>query len=135
MCCCCSASARKPPTPLHPTAFPVLCPPLPLNPGHKNPGPSEYNPRERVTRSASPCYTFKGVAAKNHLVKNPAPGHYNPEGAVEVTSGHTTAPSISMSHRLSPPKSHSRQPAPGEYETYSPYLQRGKGLPVTFKFR
>jgi hypothetical protein len=50
-------------------------------------------------------------------------------------SAHATAPAISMSHRVSPPKSHSRQPAPGEYETYKPYLEMCKGLPVSLKFR
>lgn len=103
--------------------------------GNKNPGPSEYDPRERVTRSASPSYTFHGVAAKNHLIKNPAPGQYNPDRATETMSAHATAPAITMSHRLSPPKSHSRQPAPGEYETYKPYLAMCKGLPVSIKFR
>lgn len=103
--------------------------------GNKNPGPSEYDPKERVTRSTSPSFTFKGVSAKNHLVKNPAPGHYNPDRCVEADSVHSTAPAVSMSPMLHPPKSHSRQPAPGEYETYSPYMGKGKGLPVSLKFR
>lgn len=127
--------------PLLPPLSRCCCPPSPSgapntnNTGNKNPGPSEYDPRERIVRSASPSYTFKGVSAKDYRLKNPAPGHYNPHTCVEAESGHSTAPAISMSHRLPPPSSHSRQPAPGEYDPYSPYLQMNKGLPVTIKFR
>lgn len=33
------------------------------------PGPSDYGvPKETVVRSSSPCYTFKGVAAKVNLL-------------------------------------------------------------------
>lgn len=106
-----------------------------LSTGNKNPGPNEYSPDERFVRSTSPSFTFKGVTAKDHRVRNPAPGHYNPGPCTETTSGHSTAPAITMSQRLAPPKSHSRQPAPGEYETYKPYLQMSRGLPVSFKFR
>jgi len=104
-------------------------------PGNKNPGPSEYSPRQKLVRSTSPCFTFKGVSAKDHRVRNPAPGQYNPDRCVETESCHATAPAISLSQRLSPPKSHSRQPAPGEYDNYKPYLAMNKGLPVSLKFR
>jgi hypothetical protein len=71
----------------------------------------------------------------DYRVRNPAPGHYNPERCTEATSAHASAPVVSMSSRIQPPTSHSRQPAPGEYDTYKPYLEMRKGLPVSIKFR
>lgn len=50
---------------------------------------------------------------KDHLGKNPGPGHYSPEQHTEVNSVHSSAPTVSISHRHPEPSSQERKPAPG----------------------
>eukprot|EP00775_Hariotina_reticulata_P009765 gene9765-9922_t len=123
-----------------------------------HPGPAEYSPSRRSLHNcpaasfgkaerypagayevklqlplrSSPCFTFKGVTAKNHLVKNPSPDQYKPDSCVKADSRHVSAPAISIGQRLPEPQSHERRPDPGEYDVSRP---ASKGMGVSMKFR
>ncbi|WIA16575.1 hypothetical protein OEZ85_013245 [Tetradesmus obliquus] len=102
--------------------------------GSGNPGPGDYGvPKDSLLRSSSPCFTFKGVAAKDHLSRNPAPGAYSPERHTAAVSKHVNPPAVSISHRCPPPTSHDRQPGPGEYNASD--FRSTSQLPVTIKHK
>lgn len=79
-----------------------------------SPGPGEYDARDALGRRSSPCYSFKGVDAKDVLAANPAPNAYNPARSMAVVR--VAPPAVSIGQRYAPPGETQRRPGPGEYD-------------------